>query len=413
MYKIMTAGPTQVRENVRMARSLECTNPDLDPAFFDFYKETCELLSKAMHTENKALILGGEGILGLEAACASLTEPGDRVLVIDNGVFGKGFADFVKIYGGEPVSFVSDYHRPVELSELEAFLKEDSNFKYATVVHCDTPSGVLNDVEEISKLLDRYGIMTVADSVAGMFGEPLKIAIGAPSYYNITDETDFVLNLSEKCDVSSVKMGGEEVKFTVADNKITIAAADIPKSLAKGKVKLSLVINAVEYELSFEYDTEKKTYLLPFVDGKVTLAAGKVKAQGDLVVGYDGTIAEIHVDKITDDGAGGTYFMIGSYGVYLRGGGFRITEKHGDTYNSYHDLLAADGYRGVMNGGAKFGLSVKDNGDNTVTISVYVNGEFKGSQTINKVTDEIDSENATFSVEINAASVTEAIISIS
>ena len=97
MYKIMTAGPTQVRENVRMARSLECTNPDLDPAFFDFYKETCEMLSKAMNTDNKALILGGEGILGLEAACASLTEPGDRVLVIDNGVFGKGFADFVFI----------------------------------------------------------------------------------------------------------------------------------------------------------------------------------------------------------------------------------------------------------------------------------------------------------------------------
>lgn len=176
MYKIMTAGPTQVRENVRMARSLECTNPDLDPAFFDFYKETCEMLSKAMHTENKALILGGEGILGLEAACASLTEPGDRVLVVDNGVFGKGFADFVKIYGGEPVSFVSDYHRPVELSELEAFLQKDNNFKYATVVHCDTPSGVLNDVEEISKLLDRYGIMTVADSVAGMFGEPLDLS---------------------------------------------------------------------------------------------------------------------------------------------------------------------------------------------------------------------------------------------
>ena len=42
MYKIMTPGPTQVRENVRMARSLACTNPDLDPAFYDYYKETCE-----------------------------------------------------------------------------------------------------------------------------------------------------------------------------------------------------------------------------------------------------------------------------------------------------------------------------------------------------------------------------------
>ena len=40
MYKIMTPGPTQVRENVRMARSLACTNPDLDPAFYDYYKET-------------------------------------------------------------------------------------------------------------------------------------------------------------------------------------------------------------------------------------------------------------------------------------------------------------------------------------------------------------------------------------
>lgn len=79
--------------------------------FFDFYHETCAMLSKVTNTENKALILGGEGILGLEAACASLTEPGDRVLVIDNGIFGKGFADFVKIYGGQPVLYTADYHK--------------------------------------------------------------------------------------------------------------------------------------------------------------------------------------------------------------------------------------------------------------------------------------------------------------
>lgn len=176
MYKIMTAGPTQVRENVRLARSLECTNPDLDLEFFDFYKETCEMLSKVTNSNNKALILNGEGILGLEAACASLTEPGDRVLVIDNGIFGKGFVDFVKIYGGEPVLYTADYRNPIVLSELEAFLKKDNNFKYATVVHCDTPSGVLNNVEEISKLLDAYGIMTVTDTVAALFGEPLDLS---------------------------------------------------------------------------------------------------------------------------------------------------------------------------------------------------------------------------------------------
>lgn len=179
MYKIMTAGPTQVRENVRMARSLECTNPDLDQEFFDFYKETCELLSRVTNSENtanQAFILSGEGILGLEAACASLTEPGDRVLVIDNGIFGKGFADFVKIYGGEPVLYTADYHKALETEDLKVYLEKDHNFKYATVVHCDTPSGVLNDVEEISKILDTYGIMTVTDTVAALFGEPLDLS---------------------------------------------------------------------------------------------------------------------------------------------------------------------------------------------------------------------------------------------
>lgn len=56
MYKIMTPGPTQVKENVRMARSLECTNPDLDEGFVEFYKETCELISSLLGTKNRPYI---------------------------------------------------------------------------------------------------------------------------------------------------------------------------------------------------------------------------------------------------------------------------------------------------------------------------------------------------------------------
>lgn len=172
---IMTPGPTQVAANVYQARSYPTTNPDLDPDFFTFYKETCELFGELIGTKESTYLLGGEGILGLEAACASLTEPGDRVLVIDNGVFGKGFADFVSMYQGEPVLFSTDYHRPVDVEELEAFLKKDHNFTYATIVHSDTPSGVLNPVDQICPLLKSYGILTVVDSVTGMFAEPLTI----------------------------------------------------------------------------------------------------------------------------------------------------------------------------------------------------------------------------------------------
>ena len=175
MKKIMTPGPTQVRENVRMARSLVTTNPDLDLEFYDYYKDTCELLSQLLHTGNTSYIMSGEGILGLEAACASLTEPGDRVLVLDNGIFGKGFADFVKIYQGEPVLYTADYHRDFDVDALAAWLEKDHDFKYAAIVHCDTPTGVLNPIEVICPLLKKYGILSVVDAVSSMFGEEIDV----------------------------------------------------------------------------------------------------------------------------------------------------------------------------------------------------------------------------------------------
>ncbi|MBU3146201.1 alanine--glyoxylate aminotransferase family protein [Clostridium sp. CF012] len=188
--QIMTPGPTEVRENVRMARALATTNPDLDLQFYEFYKQTCEKIGQFLKTNNQVRILSGEGILGLEAACASLTEAHDRVLVIDNGIFGEGFADFVKMYSGEVVFFKGDRKCKIDIIELEKFLEKDHNFKYATVVHCDTPSGVLNDIDKICPLLKKNGILTVVDSVAAMGGQDIRVDDW---------KIDIALGASQKC----------------------------------------------------------------------------------------------------------------------------------------------------------------------------------------------------------------------
>ncbi len=172
MYKFnFSPGPTLVRENVRLARAKSVTNPDIDVDFVYYYKSVCNKFNKIINSTGDTYILSGEAILGLEAACATLTEPGDRVLVIDNGVYGHFFKDFVEIYGGDTVLFTTDYKTGVNLKELDDFLKEDSNFKYATLVHCDTPTGVINDLDGICNLLKKYGILSVVDSVSGMVGE--------------------------------------------------------------------------------------------------------------------------------------------------------------------------------------------------------------------------------------------------
>lgn len=187
---MMTPGPTYVHEDVRKAMAEEITNPDLDQHFFDYYRETCNMFKELLQTKNDILILSGEGILGLEAACASLIEPGDRVLCIDNGIFGNGFGDFIKMYGGEVVYFESDYRRSVDIDKLQAFLIKDHDFKIATLVHCETPSGITNPVDRICPLLNQYGIISVVDSVSAVGGEPLR-----------TDDwkIDMVLGGSQKC----------------------------------------------------------------------------------------------------------------------------------------------------------------------------------------------------------------------
>jgi aspartate aminotransferase-like enzyme len=171
----MTPGPTYVSEEVRRAMAKPLINPDLDPDFFKFYLETTRKIAKLMETRNDVLILNGEGILGLEAACASIIEPGDRILCMDNGIFGRGFGDFARIYGGEVVYFKGDYRKPLDTDALENFLKGDSKFKMATVVHCETPSGLINPVGDICPLLKKYGILTVVDAVSSIGGEELKV----------------------------------------------------------------------------------------------------------------------------------------------------------------------------------------------------------------------------------------------
>lgn len=186
----MTPGPTEVHEEVRQAMARPLLNPDLDPDFFEFYRHAARKFARLIETDNEVLILSGEGILGLEAACASLIEPGDRVLCLDNGIFGRGFADFVRIYGGEPVFFTGDDRRPLDPDRLAEFLDKEHDFTLATLVHCETPSGVLNPVADLAPRLHARGILTVVDAVSSIGGEPFR----ADAW-----QVDVALGGSQKC----------------------------------------------------------------------------------------------------------------------------------------------------------------------------------------------------------------------
>ena len=188
--KILCAGPTSIHPRVMEVMGKSLTNPDIDPEYEKKHRQVEKKISKLLKTEATSFIMLGEGMIGLEGAIINLVEKGDRVLVLNNGVFGAGFADFVKYYEGVPYIYEDDFRRGFDIEKLKNFLEKDHDFKVATMVHCETPSGITNDVKTICQLLNSYGILTVVDTVSGMGGEE----------FDFDDyKVDIALGGSQKC----------------------------------------------------------------------------------------------------------------------------------------------------------------------------------------------------------------------
>ncbi len=169
----LAGGPVQVSERTLRDQS----RPVLyhyDPAFIELFAETCGLLQKVFRTRYDVVILQGEAILGLEAAAASLFSPGDKVLNLVSGVFGKWFELFIDKYGGETIELAVPYNEAIDPDAVRKALEQNPGVKFLSVVHSETPSATINPVEAIGAIAKEFGVLTVVDTVSGIGGEVLS-----------------------------------------------------------------------------------------------------------------------------------------------------------------------------------------------------------------------------------------------
>ena len=191
MNKIMfTPGPTEVPTEVLRAMSRPIVNPDMDEGFFEFYDSLCDKIRRVAGTKSTLFVMAGEGMVALDSAVANLVEKNDKVLAITSGVFGDGFADFVRNYGGRPVVVKSGYNDVVTPQRVEDALEKNRDIKVATFVHCETPSGTVSSLKEIGKICDEHGVILIADTVSTLGGMPIDAD---------RNHVDVVLGASQKC----------------------------------------------------------------------------------------------------------------------------------------------------------------------------------------------------------------------
>lgn len=187
---MFTPGPTEVNPIVLRAMSRRIINPDIDERFYEIYDALCNKIRKVAGTKSDLFIMAGEGMVALDSAVANLVEPREEVLAITSGVFGDGFADLIKRYGGRPNLVKAEYDTVVSASEVERAIETNSKIRVATFVHCETPAGTIASLAEIGKVLNDHDVIMIADVVSTLGG----VEVNADR-----NHVDVCLGASQKC----------------------------------------------------------------------------------------------------------------------------------------------------------------------------------------------------------------------
>lgn len=172
---LMGPGPSDVHPRILEAMSRP-TIGHLDPAFIQMMEEVKTLLQYAFLTKNELTMpVSAPGSAGMETCFANLVEPGDQVIVCQNGVFGGRMKENVERCGGTAIMVEDTWGEAVDPNKLEAALKANPDARIVAFVHAETSTGAQSDAETLVKLAHQYDCLTIVDAVTSLGGTPVKV----------------------------------------------------------------------------------------------------------------------------------------------------------------------------------------------------------------------------------------------
>ena len=182
---LMGPGPSDVSPRV-LAAMARPTIGHLDPRFIELMDDLKELLQAAFRTENPlTLPISGPGTAAMEAAVANLVEPGDKVIVGRNGVFGGRLEAMVERCSGVAVMVDDTWGQPVDPHKIEAALETHPDTKVVAFVHAETSTGAQSDAAAIAAIARSHGALSLVDAVTSLGGTPLEVdAWGLDAVYS-------------------------------------------------------------------------------------------------------------------------------------------------------------------------------------------------------------------------------------
>ena len=172
---LMGPGPSDVNPRILEALSRP-TIGHLDPAFVGMMEEVKTLLHYAFQTSNElTLPVSAPGSAGMETCFVNLIQPGDKVVVCQNGVFGGRMKENVERCGATPIMVEDDWGSVVDPNKLEDTLKQHPEVRTVAFVHAETSTGAQSDAKTLVEIAHRYDCLAIVDAVTSLGGTPVKV----------------------------------------------------------------------------------------------------------------------------------------------------------------------------------------------------------------------------------------------
>ena len=172
---LMGPGPSEINPRVLAAMSVPAIGY-LDPVFVEMMEELKSLLRYTFQTDNMLTFpVSGPGSVGMEMCFVNMVEPGDKVIVCRNGVFGGRMLENVQRTGGVPVIIDDEWGKPVDPNKIEDAFKQHPDAKIVAFVHAETSTGCESDAKTISEIAHRHGAMVIMDAVTSLAGTPVRV----------------------------------------------------------------------------------------------------------------------------------------------------------------------------------------------------------------------------------------------
>lgn len=188
---LLNPGPATTADTVKMAQVV----PDICPReeeFIEVMREIRDELTKiagGLLDTHTTILFGGSGTAVMDAAINSAVPPGKAVAVVVNGAYGQRLADIARAYQISVREIKGDWYQPISVETVKEVVA-DPDVGALAFVHHETTTGLLNPLEELTRIGKEAGCTVIVDAISSFAGIPINLS-------NIP--VDFLLSTSNKC----------------------------------------------------------------------------------------------------------------------------------------------------------------------------------------------------------------------